>query len=172
MITLEQATALVKSAERQYDLEQQRHQRRIGTAKAIPEQLKQVAGYVFSSLTTMRPAWKVGFVHEGALDEKQVTAYKRQLLGAMEENGIGTMAQVEAGLQKLRAQPGQFLPSIGDFVQACKSQSSQHRGELNAGMYRIWARDRRLDSMTVADRRAVAQAELAKVRRHLQKGSV
>lgn len=169
MITMKQAAAFVNSSQRQHDLEQQRKQRRIGTHEAIPERIKQVASHVFNELTTMRPGWKVGFSHNGQLDAKQVTAYKIQLLKAMRENGIDTMDKVESGLKFLRAQPGQFLPSIGDFVQACKPSKSG--GEMNMGMYRIWERDRRIDSMTAADRRAVAQKEMAKIRRNIKKGS-
>jgi hypothetical protein len=153
-ISVNQVTALIKSNEKRHDLEQARQQRIQPSHKQIPEQYKQVASEVFRQLTTMRPAWKVGFTNENkTFDQKLVTAYKIQLLQAMQDNGIDDLQKVESGLKALRSQSGQFLPSIGDFITACNPNS---KGELNAAMYREYRPERLIASCTEEERKQAA----------------
>lgn len=46
--------------------------------------------------------------------------YKRQLMTCMIEHGISTPEMMQAGLKKMRADPKPFLPSPGEFCEACK----------------------------------------------------
>lgn len=105
----------------------------------IPDQLKQVAKYVFDTLTNSRPAWQNGFRVNGKLNPQMIAEYKVLLLKTMEREKINSFQKVEKGLNKLVSQSGAFLPSIGDFIQACKDES---HGELNAAMYQEF-RDRK-----------------------------
>lgn len=160
-ITVDQMTKLVKSNERQYDLEQQQKQRVAPSHKQVPDHIKQVASEVFKQFMTMRPAWKVGFTNENrTLDEKQVTAYKLQLLQAMQENGIDTFEKVRSGLKELRKQRGQFLPSVGDFIAACKPDD----GHLNAGARKLYKPKDLLASCTEEERIKAAKAGLEQIK--------
>jgi hypothetical protein len=134
----------------------------------IPDELKEVARYVFGTLTATRPGWKVGFTNAGRVDEKMVTQYKMNLLKAMMLNEINTMQKVQYGLDKLISEGGQFLPSVGDFVQACKDHSKV-TGELNAGMYKEYRPERLISNKTFEERRAEAKSELAKIKEMLCK---
>lgn len=166
-ISTETVTQLIKSNQRQSQLEQVREQNIAPSHKHIPDHIKQVASQVFQQFTTMRPAWKVGFTNENkTFDQKQVTAYKIQLLLAMQENGIDSMDKVKSGLKTLRSQPGQFLPSIGDFIAACKPQAN---GELNCGMYQEYRPERLIAQGTFQERQAKAKSELAKIKQMLGK---
>lgn len=154
-------TKLIKSNERQHDLEQQQQQRIAPSHKQIPDHIKQVASSVFNQFITMRPGWKVGFMNENrTLDEKQVTAYKLQLLQAMQENGIDNHEKVQAGLKELRKQRGAFLPSIGDFISACKPDD----GHLNAGARRLYKPKELLANCTEAERKEAAKIGLAEIK--------
>lgn len=160
-ITMYQMTKLIKSNERQHDLEQQRKQRVAPSHKQVPDHIKQVASEVFSQFIAMRPAWKVGFTNENrTLDERQVTAYKLQLLQAMQENGIDNFEKVQAGLKELRKQGGQFLPSVGDFIAACKPSD----GHLNAAMYVEYRPERLISSCTEEERKSAAKEGLAELK--------
>lgn len=133
--------------------------------KVISEELKQVANYVFSKLTAMRPAWRNGFIHNGVLDEKLITNYKKSLLEGMELAGINSFEKVKKGLDKLLLEKGVFLPSVGDFVQACKDERA---GEFNAAMYQEFRPNRLISSITEQERKDTALNEIEKIKAMLK----
>ena len=166
MINQEQAKQLILSNAKRNELESQSIVRNQPSHRQIPDHIKQVASYVFKSLTTTRPGWRNGFTNKGQTDERLVTNYKIALLQAMQENKIDTIEKVEAGLNTLRNQPGAFLPSIGDFISACKPQAS---GELNCAMYQEYRPERLIAQGTFQERQAMAKSELAKIKQMLGK---
>jgi hypothetical protein len=164
MITIDQAKSLITSQAKQYELEQQQQKRLTPSHKHIPQEIKEVARYVFSSFVAIRPAWKVGFTNSGKTDEKQITAYKVQLLTAMHENKIDTIEKVNQGLKVIRSEKGQFLPSVGDFIQACKSKND---GALNSGMYKLYKPEQLITNGTEQERREFALKAMAEIKKQL-----
>lgn len=53
--------------------------------------------------------------------EKQVATAKKQWILGFAENGIRTVEQVRQGMKALRAKTDDFVPSIGKFIQWCKT---------------------------------------------------
>ena len=83
--------------------------------RAPVEQVAQVFNGLFNQLRAAFPASMANFREQRDLDE-----FRRQWLLAFQENGIHTMAQVDAGMRVARSQVRPFLPSPGQFVAWCK----------------------------------------------------
>lgn len=79
------------------------------------EQVAQVFNKLFNELRAAFPASMANFRTQEDLNE-----FRRQWLLAFQENGIHTMAQVDAGMRIARRQERPFLPSPGQFVAWCK----------------------------------------------------
>lgn len=83
--------------------------------RAPVEQVAQVFNGLFNQLRAAFPASMANFRTQDDLNE-----FRRQWLLAFQENGIHTMAQVDAGMRVARRQERPFLPSPGQFVAWCK----------------------------------------------------
>jgi len=79
------------------------------------EQVAQVFNKLFNELRAAFPASMANFRTQDDLNE-----FRRQWLLAFQENGIHSMAQVDAGMRIARRQERPFLPSPGQFVAWCK----------------------------------------------------
>lgn len=79
------------------------------------EQVAQVFNGLFNQLRAAFPASMANFRTRDDLNE-----FRRQWLLAFQENGIHSMAQVDAGMRIARRQERPFLPSPGQFVARCK----------------------------------------------------
>lgn len=90
--------------------------------RAPVEQVAQVFNGLFNQLRAAFPASMANFRTQEDLNE-----FRRQWLLAFQENGIHSMAQVDAGMRVARSQVRPFLPSPGQFVAWCK----QSGGVLN-----------------------------------------
>jgi len=154
-ITNEQAKALVLSQANKEPVTRKPMDRQYN----VPEELKQVAAYVFRELTAMKTGWRLAFK-----DELQVTDYKIQLLKAMDENGVNNFELVNKGLKQARADDKDFLPSVGKFITWCKPKPVN---ELNSGMYKEYRPERLISSKTFDERKTEAKSELAKIREML-----
>lgn len=56
---------------------------------------------------------------------------KRQWLLGFSENGITKIEQVERGMMAMRAKPNGYLPSVGEFIKACRVQDYHALGLPN-----------------------------------------
>lgn len=83
--------------------------------RAPVEQVAQVFNGLFNQLRAAFPASMANFRSQDDLNE-----FRRQWLLAFQENGIHSMAQVDAGMRVARRQERPFLPSPGQFVAWCK----------------------------------------------------
>ncbi|MCK6916271.1 replication protein P [Enterobacter roggenkampii] len=83
--------------------------------RAPVEQVAQVFNKLFNELRAAFPASMANFRTQDDLNE-----FRRQWLLAFQENGIHSMAQVDAGMRIARRQERPFLPSPGQFVAWCK----------------------------------------------------
>lgn len=83
--------------------------------RAPVEQVAQVFNGLFNQLRAAFPASMANFRTQDDLNE-----FRRQWLLAFQENGIHSMAQVDAGMRVARRQERPFLPSPGQFVAWCK----------------------------------------------------
>ncbi len=83
--------------------------------RAPVEQVAQVFNGLFNQLRAAFPASMANFRTQEDLNE-----FRRQWLLAFQENGIHSMAQVDAGMRVARRQERPFLPSPGQFVAWCK----------------------------------------------------
>ena len=156
-ITPYQAKALIKSQAGKPEVTRKPLDRQYN----VPDELKQVAAYVFRELTAMKTGWRAAFK-----DERQVTDYKIQLLKGMDENGVDNFDLVNKGLKEARADANDFLPSVGKFINWCKPKQS---GELNCAMYQEYRPERLLSSQTDQKRKETARLEMQKIRQMLRK---
>ncbi|HBN5582653.1 TPA: phage replication protein [Citrobacter freundii] len=85
--------------------------------RAPVEQVAQVFNGLFNQLRAAFPASMANFRTQEDLNE-----FRRQWLLAFQENGIHSMAQVDAGMRIARRQERPFLPSPGQFVAWCKQE--------------------------------------------------
>lgn len=85
--------------------------------RAPVEQVAQVFNGLFNQLRAAFPASMANFRSQDDLNE-----FRRQWLLAFQENGIHSMAQVDAGMRIARRQERPFLPSPGQFVAWCKEE--------------------------------------------------
>ncbi|EOH6199401.1 TPA: phage replication protein [Citrobacter amalonaticus] len=82
--------------------------------KSPVEQVAKIINGVFTQLLAAFPAALAG------RDQTDMDEIRRQWVMAFAENGIHTMAQVDAGMRVARRQERPFLPSPGQFVAWCK----------------------------------------------------
>lgn len=87
------------------------------------EQVAQVFNKLFNELRAAFPASMANFRTQDDLNE-----FRRQWLLAFQENGIHSMAQVDAGMRIARRQERPFLPSPGQFVAWCKEGQQEMAG--------------------------------------------
>lgn len=78
------------------------------------EQVAQVINNVFGQLLAAFPAATAN------REQSEMDEIRRQWVLAFMENGITSMAQVDAGMRVARKQVRPFLPSPGQFVEWCK----------------------------------------------------
>lgn len=78
---------------------------------------------MFRSLKAIFPAWAT------AIKDPEIEAQARkEWLKGLIENGIASDQQINAGLAKARAHNSPFLPSIGQFVDWCKTAAQDNAG--------------------------------------------
>lgn len=73
-----------------------------------------VINQLFRQLRSIRTAWRQAWP-----DKKSYMESKAQWLQAFIENGICTQEQIDIGLLRCRAEPSDFIPSVGRFIQGC-----------------------------------------------------
>ena len=62
------------------------------------------------------------------LTPERLQVVKRQWILGFAENGITKITQVKRGMAEMRAKPNGYLPSVGEFIQACKVQDYHELG--------------------------------------------
>ena len=62
------------------------------------------------------------------LTPERLQVVKRQCILGFVENGITKITQVKRGMAEMRAKPNGYLPSVGEFIQACKVQDYHELG--------------------------------------------
>lgn len=70
---------------------------------------------LFKELRSIRSAWRQAWP-----DKETYQASKRQWFQAFLEEGICTQGQINFGMAQVRKQPGDFIPSPGQFIEWCK----------------------------------------------------
>jgi hypothetical protein len=73
-----------------------------------------VINQLFRQLRSIRTAWRQAWP-----DKKSYMESKATWLQAFVENGICTQEQIDIGLIRCRAEPSDFIPSVGKFIQGC-----------------------------------------------------
>jgi len=73
-----------------------------------------VINQLFRQLRSIRTAWRQAWPDAKAYKESKAT-----WLQAFIENGICTQEQIDVGLMRCRAEPSDFIPSVGKFIQGC-----------------------------------------------------
>lgn len=73
-----------------------------------------VINQLFRQLRSIRTAWRQAWP-----DKKSYMESKATWLQAFIENGICTQEQIDIGLIRCRAEPSDFIPSVGKFIQGC-----------------------------------------------------
>ncbi len=63
-----------------------------------------------------------------SLTPERLQVVKRQWILGFAENGITKITQVKRGMVEMRAKPNGYLPSVGEFIQACKVQDYHELG--------------------------------------------
>lgn len=91
--------------------------------QAVPEQAAQVFNELFRQLKGAFPALMAQIKTQDELNE-----LRRQWVLAFAENGIITIAQVNAGMRIARQQETPFLPSPGQFVAWCREGEASKYG--------------------------------------------
>jgi|GEM_PF-2293344 len=82
--------------------------------KVITEQTIEFVNRVMKTILANSPAWTMSLKGSESIDD-----YRQQLVKAFIENDIFQMAQVELGLKRIRKEPTNFLPSVGQFISWC-----------------------------------------------------
>lgn len=73
-----------------------------------------VINQLFRQMRSIRTAWRQAWPDKKAYMESKAT-----WLQAFIENGICTQEQINIGLIRCRAEPSDFIPSVGKFIQGC-----------------------------------------------------
>lgn len=73
-----------------------------------------VINQLFRQLRSIRTAWRQAWPDKKAYMESKAT-----WLQAFIENGVCTQEQIDIGLIRCRAEPSDFIPSVGKFIQGC-----------------------------------------------------
>lgn len=87
------------------------------SAQAQQDQVRdtgKVINQLFRQLRSIRTAWRQAWPDKKAYMESKATWLK-----AFIENGICTQEQIDIGLMRCRAEPSDFIPSVGKFIQGC-----------------------------------------------------
>ena len=87
------------------------------SAQAQQDQAREtgkVINQLFRQLRSIRTAWRQAWPDKKAYMESKAT-----WLQAFIENGICTQEQIDIGLIRCRAEPSDFIPSVGKFIQGC-----------------------------------------------------
>lgn len=74
---------------------------------------------IFRELAITFPAWRTAYP-----DAQTLSSAKQVWAKGLIENGITDMALIRVGLRVARSQPMPFIPSVGQFVAWCRSESS------------------------------------------------
>lgn len=75
---------------------------------------------IFHSLKAIFPAWAAAIRDQDYLNQS-----KAEWLKGLLENGITADYQIEAGFVKARAHNSPYLPSIGQFIEWCRSATAE-----------------------------------------------
>lgn len=70
---------------------------------------------LFKELRSIRSAWRQAWP-----DKETYQSSKRQWYQAFVESEICTQGQIDHGMSQVRKQPGDFIPSPGQFIEWCK----------------------------------------------------
>jgi len=81
-----------------------------------------VLNVVLTFLKGIFPGWRGAIKTQADLD-----GIKKEWLTAFVENNIKTDTQIQRGLTQARKKTSAFLPSVGQFVEWCKSPHESHR---------------------------------------------
>jgi len=93
---------------------QQAPQQSAEQKKVITEQTIAFVNRVMKTILANSPAWSVSLKGTESIND-----YRQQLVKAFLENKITEMSQVELGLKRIRKEPTNFLPSVGQFIGWC-----------------------------------------------------
>ena len=75
---------------------------------------------LFKSLFAAKTGWRASFPGaKGSELEQAINMLKKTWVKAFVENGISTPEQLQMGMKKVRADPKEFLPSPGQFIEWC-----------------------------------------------------
>lgn len=83
-----------------------------------PQQAEQVAEIFNTLFGQLRAAFPAAMAN--LRTQEELNEFRRQWLLSFRENGITTMAQVNAGMRAARKEEKPFLPSPGQFVAWCR----------------------------------------------------
>lgn len=86
----------------------------VQTQKDQAHETGKVINQLFRQLRSIRTAWRQAWPDAKAYKESKAT-----WLQAFIENGICTQEQIDIGLIRCRAEPSDFIPSVGKFIQGC-----------------------------------------------------
>ncbi len=84
-----------------------------------------VVNHLFNELMMIKTGWRAMFPSINAKTEpdklkKAMAKLKQQFLKGLIENDISTIAQLEIGLKRARADNQDFFPSVGKFIDWCQ----------------------------------------------------
>lgn len=91
----------------------------------IPEQISNAVNRVFQRLKVIFPAWKTAFA-----DENDYAEAKRYWLETLIAEGI-TVYQLKNGIEQARLSNNPFFPSLGQFIEWCKTDNYAQYGLPN-----------------------------------------
>lgn len=87
----------------------------VPVANEINSTLVVAINELFKELRSIRSAWRQAWP-----DQETYRASKRQWFQAFLEEGVCTQGQIDFGMTQVRKQPGDFIPSPGQFIEWCK----------------------------------------------------
>jgi hypothetical protein len=82
--------------------------------KVVTKEAIEFVNRVMKTILANSPAWSMSLKGSTSIDD-----YRQQLIKAFLENNITQMPQVELGLRRVRKEPTNFLPSVGQFISWC-----------------------------------------------------
>lgn len=83
--------------------------------QSINDNAKTMVDQILWSLQTIFPAWR-----HNLPTQREIDAYKAQLVRGMLEQGVVNKAQVQMGITRARQESCDFMPSVGKFLSWCK----------------------------------------------------
>ena len=84
------------------------------TKQVVTEETINFVNRVVKTILANSPAWSMSLKSSDSIDD-----YKQQLIKGFMENDVTQMSQVELGLKRIRKEPSNFLPSVGQFISWC-----------------------------------------------------